>query len=177
MKAEGSKPILFFDCGDTLIDEGTEVKDSRGISVDGELIPGGDELIRTLAERGYTMALVADGFVDTFKNLLGKFDLYKYFSAYAISETVGADKPDRRMFDKALADLSLTERDAENVWMIGNNLERDIKGANKLGMTTVWLDWAPRRSKIPADKWEEPDYTIKTPLELLQVLEGELSPR
>ena len=55
--------------------------------------------------------------------------------------------------------------------MVGNNLERDIAGANALGLISVWLDWAPRRSKTPADALEVPDYTIKSPLELLGVLD------
>ena len=38
-------------------------------------------------------------------------------------------------------------------------------------MISVWLDWAPRRSKIPADDSELPTFTIRTPLELLAVLE------
>ena len=164
------KPILLFDCGDTIIDEGTEVKDARGASLDGELIPGADVLIRALAEKGYTMALVADGFEDTFKNLLGKFDLYEFFPVRAVSETVGADKPDRRMFETALGRLGIAPVDYGRVWMIGNNLERDMGGAKRLGLTTVWLDWAPRRSKVPADHWEIPDYTIRKPLELLELL-------
>lgn len=166
--------ILFFDCGDTIIDEGTEIKNGKDVAIDGELIPGSDELIRILADEGYTMALVADGYTDTFKNLLGKFDLYRYFSSYAISEEVGADKPDKRMFEKALNELSIPEEKREQVWMIGNNLERDIKGANQSGLTSVWLDWAPRRSKVPADKWEVPDYIIKNPLELLDLLKKNL---
>ena len=165
------KPVLFFDCGDTLIDEGTEVKDEHGISLDAELIPGGDVLIRTLAERGYTMALVADGYTDTFKNLLGKYGLYDYFSAYAISQEVGVCKPDPRMFLKVLDDLQISEEGRDNVWMIGNNLARDIKGANRLGLVSVWLDWAPRRSKIPADQWEIPNHTVKTPLEIIDLLD------
>jgi putative hydrolase of the HAD superfamily len=54
--------------------------------------------------------------------------------------------------------------------MVGNNLERDIRGANQLGVISIWLDWAPRRSKIPADEHEVPAYTIKQPRELLAVL-------
>ncbi|MDQ2998003.1 MAG: hypothetical protein M3R61_13250 [Chloroflexota bacterium] len=45
-----------------------------------------------------------------------------------------------------------------------------LAGANALGMISVWLDWAPRRSKIPADASEQPAFTIRTPLELLAVL-------
>ena len=55
--------------------------------------------------------------------------------------------------------------------MVGNNLERDIKGANQLGLISVWLNWSPRRSKIPADASEVPQYTIKLPLELLTIID------
>ena len=55
--------------------------------------------------------------------------------------------------------------------MIGNNLERDVKGANQLGIVSVWLDWAPRRSKIPADASEVPLHTIKLPLDLLPIID------
>ena len=55
--------------------------------------------------------------------------------------------------------------------MVGNHLGRDIKGANALGLTSVWLDWAPRRAKAPADATEQPDFTIKTPLELLELID------
>lgn len=164
------KPILFFDCGDTIIDEGTEIKDERGVSLDADLIPGGDELIRTLAEQGYVMALVADGYVDTFRNLLGKYDLYELFSAYSISEVVGVCKPDARMFNTAVDQLGINDVPAQDIWMIGNNLARDIRGANQLGFVSVWLDWAPRRSKTPADSLEVPDHTIHEPLELLDLL-------
>ena len=92
------------------------------------------------------------------------------FDAYAISEEVGVSKPDRRIFDYALEQLNIDERHYGKVVMVGNSLARDIKGANQLGMITVWLDWAPRRSKTPADESEKPDYTIKAPLELLDIL-------
>lgn len=49
---------------------------------------------------------------------------------------------------------------------------RDIKGANQLGLISVWLDWAPRRRKVPAGKLEVPQYIIEEPLELLPVIES-----
>jgi putative hydrolase of the HAD superfamily len=80
-------------------------------------------------------------------------------------------KPDERMFIHAMKQLGIKQEDYGRVVMVGNNLERDIKGANKLGMISVWLDWAPRRSKVPADALEKPDYTIKLPLDLIGVVE------
>jgi putative hydrolase of the HAD superfamily len=55
--------------------------------------------------------------------------------------------------------------------MVGNNLARDIRGANSLGIISVWLNWSPRYPIIPADHAEQPRFTIKTPLELLDVLD------
>jgi putative hydrolase of the HAD superfamily len=127
-------------------------------------------LLRELKMLHYPLALVADGPAETFTNNLGPYGLYEVFDAYAISEKVGVSKPDRRMFDHALIQLNIAQKDYGNVVMVGNNLSRDIKGANQLGIISVWLDWAPRRSKTPANSSEKPAYSIKTPLELLDIL-------
>lgn len=162
---------ICLDCGDTLIDEGTEVKDEWGVAWQGELIPTAAELVEELKRRGYKLALVADGPCGTFENLLTMHNLYHHFDALAISELVGVEKPDPRMFCHALDQLGIGRKDYPRTVMVGNNLARDIKGANALGMVSVWLDWAPRRPKIPADESEMPQYIIKHPLELLAVIE------
>lgn len=158
------------DCGDTLVDEGTEIKDETGTTLSAELIPGAAELVRELKQRGYRLALVADGPEGTFRNVLTHHGLYDSFEVMAISELVGCEKPDPRMFQHALEGLQLQPADCCRVVMVGNHLGRDIKGANALGFITVWLDWAPRRAKVPADPSEKPHYTIKHPLELITLL-------
>ena len=50
--------------------------------------------------------------------------------------------------------------------MVGNNLARDVRGANQVGITSVYLNWTTRYPRTPADPLEEPDYTITEPLEL-----------
>jgi HAD superfamily hydrolase (TIGR01549 family) len=159
------------DCGDTLVDEATEVKTPAGISLRADLIPGAGELMRELKQRGYPLALVADGPADTFTNNLHPHSLYDLFDVYAISEHVGVDKPHPDIFHHALKQLNIEPPDYSKVLMIGNNLERDIKGANQLGLISVWLDWSPRRSKIPADASEVPQFTIKLPLDLLPIID------
>jgi putative hydrolase of the HAD superfamily len=160
---------ICLDCGDTLIDEGSEVKDGE-ISLRAELIPGADRLLHALKERGYALALVADGPQATFFNNLEPYGLYDLFDVYAISDQVGVEKPHPAIFHHALEQLGVAPADYDKVVMVGNNLERDVKGANLLGMYSVWLDWAPRRSKTPADASEQPMFTIKTPLDLLDLL-------
>jgi putative hydrolase of the HAD superfamily len=161
---------VLLDCGDTLVDEGSEVKTPEGVSLQAQLIPTAAELVAALKGRGYPLALVADGPCATFPNNLGPYGLFDLFDATAISEEVGAVKPDAAMFEAALARLAIPQEERGRVVMVGNNLERDIAGANALGLITVWLDWAPRRSKVPANALEVPDYTIKLPIELLDVL-------
>jgi glycerophosphoryl diester phosphodiesterase len=162
---------ICLDCGDTLADEATEIKDASGGTLRAALIPGAVELLRELSRRGYRLALVADGYPATFANVLTQHRIYDYFDAFAISDHLGCLKPDARIFIHALEQLGIQPEEYGRTLMLGNNLARDVKGANALGMISVWLDWSPRRAKIPADESEVPRYTIKQPLELLQLIE------
>ncbi len=161
---------ICFDFGDTLADEATEVKDETLTTLRAELIPGAGEVVKALKRRGYPLALVADGRPGTYRNVLTQHGLYDLFDAFAISEQVGVEKPDARMFEHALEALGIAPEQYGRTIMVGNHLGRDVKGANALGMIAVWLDWAPRRSKIPADESEIPRYTIKQPGELLDIV-------
>lgn len=162
---------ICLDSGDTLVDEGTEIKDEHEVTQRAELIPGAAQLVQELKRRGYPLALVADGPVGTFRNVLGHHGLYPLFDALAISGEVGVEKPQPAIFHHALQQLGIAPSDYDRVIMVGNNLERDTKGANQLGLISVWLDWAPRRSKIPADQTEAPHFTLKQPLDLLAILD------
>lgn len=162
---------ICFDFGDTLADEATEVKDETLTTLQAELIPGAGDMIHELKRRGYKLALVADGRPGTYVNVLSQHGLYDLFDAFAISEELGVEKPNQYMFTYALDQLGVAPLDYHRSMMVGNNLERDIKGANGLGLISVWLDWAPRRSKVPADESEVPQYIIKEPRQLLDLIE------
>jgi putative hydrolase of the HAD superfamily len=161
---------IFLDSGDTIVDEATEIKDHNQVTQKASLIPGAAETVRALKTLGYPLALVADGPAGTFTNVLGHYGLLDLFDALAISGQVGVEKPDPRIFRCALERLRIPPAQYGQVLMVGNNLERDVKGANLIGLVSVWLDWAPRRSKIPADETERPRYTIKNPLDLLDLV-------
>jgi putative hydrolase of the HAD superfamily len=161
---------ICFDFGDTLVDEATEVKDQTATTLYAELIPGAECLIREIKKRAYRIALIADGRPGTYLNVLSYYNLYSLFDAVAVSELVGVTKPDPQLFIAALDQLGIYPRDYSHCVMVGNHLARDIRGANNLGMISVWIDWSPRRSKIPADQSEIPRYTIKEPLDLLDLL-------
>lgn len=163
---------IFLDCGDTLIDERTEVKlpDSE-VVIRADLIPGAREMMGALKAAGHKLILVADGPRQTFVNMLGHHGLWDHFDAHIISEDVGVHKPDARMFDAALKAAGLTRADAGAVMMVGNNLSRDICGANALGITSVFLAWSTLRTHEPANLSEVPDHRIESPLELPGLIE------
>lgn len=170
MQPRGRLLAICLDSGDTLVDEATEVKNSAGETQVAELIPGAAELVCALQAEGYPLALVADGPVGTFRNVLGHFGLFERFAVRAISGALGVEKPDPAIFRYALDALGIAPQDYGRTIMVGNNLERDVAGANALGMVSVWIDWSPRRRKVPISSLERPDYRIKTPLELLSVI-------
>lgn len=163
---------IFLDCGDTLIDERTEEKlpDSE-VVIRADLIPGAKEMMDSLKAAGHKLILVADGPRQTFVNMLTHHGLWDHFDAHIISEDVGVHKPDARMFDAALAAAGLTRDDTWRTVMVGNNLSRDICGANALGITSIFMAWSTLRTHEPANPSEVPDYRIETPAELPGLLE------
>ncbi|RED63243.1 HAD family hydrolase [Cohnella lupini] len=165
------KLIVFLDSGDTIVNEETEIRDAEGIVISAGLIPGSDVMVKTLYERGYTLVLVADGDAQSFKNVFNQHGLYDYFTAMIYSENIKATKPNPRMFKAAAGAIELTEQDYSRIVMVGNNLSRDIKGANALGITSVFLSWTSRYPHTPADDSERPVHTIREPLDLLELVD------
>lgn len=162
--------VVLLDCGDTLADEATEVKDADGVTLRATLIPGAARMVRRLRAAGHALALVADGSRGTFENILKPRRIWRLFDAYAISQEVGVSKPDPRMFEHALSALGVSAAEYPYVVMVGNNLARDVRGANALGLTSIWLNWSPRRSKVPQDELEVPDYTAVKPADVVRIV-------
>lgn len=164
--------ILFVDSGDTFVDETSEKRDDSGIVQDAKLIEGGEEAIRFLHNEGYTICLVADGERESFENIYAKYKLRDCFDGFIVSEDIGVKKPDPKMFEKAMEELGLDDKDKERIVMIGNNLKKDIAGANKFGIRSVWVNWSDRYfNNIEEDDWE-PDFTVKTADEILSLIKN-----
>lgn len=162
--------IIFTDSGDTIVDEETQQIDENDIVISAELIPGAKQTLLELYREGYRIALVADGKWDSFQNVFRQHGLLDCFEALIVSERVGCEKPDVKMFDEAMKQMKLTQKDKQKIVMIGNNLKKDIAGANRFGITSVWLNWSKRYYHTI----EEPDwkaiYEISLPKELPDLL-------
>lgn len=170
MKRE-KRIVLFTDIGDTIIDEGTEVRDAEGTVIHADCIPGARETMRAIHDAGWPVVMVADGTVQSFRNTMRENGLDDIFAARIISEAVGAEKPDGRMFRAAMDAMGLTEEDRHRIVMVGNNVKRDILGANRAGIRSVLLTWYSRRPFDEDGPLEHPDRRIARPEELLPLLE------
>ena len=162
---------LLFDLGDTIIIEESEVKDAEETTLQADLIPGMAEALRQFKTQGLRLALVADSRPNTPPNVLRQHALYDLFDALAISEVVGATKPDPYIFRVALDALGISESDYGRVVMVGNNLERDIAGANRLGLISIFFHWNDRRRSLPLADDEKPQYTVSLASELIALIE------
>jgi len=162
---------LFFDLGDTLMIEASEVKNAEETTLYADLIPGMAEALRHFKTQGRRLALVADSRPDTPTNVLRQHHLLELFETLAISEVVGATKPDPVIFRVALDALNISTKDYGRVAMVGNNLERDVVGANRLGLISVFLHWNERRRTQPLTAEEQPRYTVHSAQELITLIE------
>lgn len=162
---------LFFDLGNTIMDEATEVKDETETTQHAELIPGMADVLRHLKSQGHRLAIVADARPNTPINVLKQHGLLELFEYLAVSDCIGAEKPNPRIFEAAFEALHISPTDYARVAMIGNNLERDIVGANLLGMISIFYHWNERRRTQPLMSEEQPRYTITSPSELLALIE------
>ena len=88
----------------------------------------------------------------------------------AAGSEVGECKPSPKMIRRAMEALGLEDGDKKRILMAGNNLKRDILGANRFGIASVLMSWSPRYCMTPEDPEEEPDYTVRTPGELAALL-------
>lgn len=163
--------IIFTDSGDTIIDESSQVYNDDGIVTRAELIPEAGEVLKSLHEEGYRIALVADGEWESFQNVYRENGLGDCFEQWIVSEVVGEQKPARSMFETAMEKMCLTDVDKPRIVMVGNNLKKDVAGANRFGITSIWMDWSPRYfHQVEEPDWQ-PDYTVKSPRELKSLID------
>ena len=110
------------------------------------------------------LAIVTDAQSAYARSELHKVGLLGYFDPIIVSGDHGYRKPDRRLFQLALDGMGAA---AENALYVGNDMYRDIHGAQEAGLTTAMFD-SDQGEKIYQDC--QPDYTITDFRDLLPIL-------
>jgi FMN phosphatase YigB (HAD superfamily) len=116
-------------------------------------------VLEKLAER-YRIGIVSN-FYGNLEAICAGTCIGRYVDVAVDSETVGATKPDPRIFQAALDALATS---ADRAVFVGDSLPRDMEGARRLGMRHIWLHPGATTACCPSDT------VIASVGELLRVL-------
>lgn len=101
------------------------------------LMEGAAEVVRIL--RGNCrLAIVTNGLTDVQRGRFGRSPISSHFDEITISEEVGTQKPDPRIFAYTLDRMG--HKDKRTVLMVGDSLSSDIQGGVNFGIDTCWFN-------------------------------------
>jgi putative hydrolase of the HAD superfamily len=119
------------------------------------------DTVRWFRERGCLLALLTNGAHEAQRTKIERFELEGLFDAILIEGALGYGKPDPRVYRHALDALGVAPTDT---WMVGDNLEWDVGGPQKLGIVGIWID--AKGQGVPATSAVRPDRIIRSLSEL-----------
>jgi putative hydrolase of the HAD superfamily len=125
--------------------------------------------IERIKNSGYRVGVISDGLAIKQWEKLIRLGLQNIFDTVVVSEEVGVEKPDIKIFETACAQL---ETEPENCMYIGDRLDSDILGANKAGMVSVRLLRGKYKDIKPQGLQERPDFEIRRLEEVLDILKN-----
>jgi putative hydrolase of the HAD superfamily len=109
------------------------------------------------------LGLVTNGDASQQRDKIERFGLARFFDVIVIEGEFGAGKPDEVVYRHALAALGARP---ERASMVGDHLEFDVAGSQRLGMRGIWIDRAG--AGLPAAGAVKPALIIRSLDELLR---------
>ena len=106
--------------------------------------PDVEPALAALGERGFRLAVVSN-WDHRLPLVLARLGLARYFAAIVFSSLVGFEKPDRRIFDRAVGELGTL---AAATLHVGDSTREDVEGAQAAGMQALLLDRRQRRGDL-----------------------------
>lgn len=109
-----------------------------------EVYDGLAEHLDVLADEGMRLAILSNGPVEQQSRKLGRTGIDRRMVDTVISEGVGMEKPDGRIFRLALERAG----GGPDSWMVGDDPVNDVAGGRAAGLRTAWVGhgtaWADR---------------------------------
>ncbi len=99
------------------------------------LMPGAIDLLRTIRDRGLRIGCLSNGFKEVQFRKIRTAGLEPWIDLVVLSDDIGVNKPDRRIFEYAMERSGDT--DPTHHLMIGDNPDTDIRGALGAGWHAV----------------------------------------
>ena len=108
-----------------------------GLSSAVALIENAYDITKYLYNKGYKLYVVTNGLVKLQKPRITNSKIAKYISDIIISEEVNSSKPNPKIFNVLLNKINLKPN---QVIMIGDSLEKDMKGAKNASIKSIWYN-------------------------------------
>ncbi len=88
--------------------------------------------------RCYDIYIITNGFSTVQKSRISLSGIRPFLKGVFISEELGADKPEKLFFEKALE--SVKEKDHSRILVVGDSITSDMQGGKNAGLTTCIYD-------------------------------------
>ena len=134
------------------------------------LFPESVACLTAWREAGIRLGMVTNGDASQQRDKIARHGLAGYFDVIVIEGEFGAGKPDEVVYRHALDTLGASPADT---CMVGDHLDFDVAGAQRLGMQGIWIDRTA--GGLPAGCLVRPDRVIRS-LEELGLGRRKLSP-
>lgn len=118
-----------------------------------ELCPHALEVMAELKQR-YPIAILSNGFGSLQHTKVERSGLTPYVDQVILSDELGINKPDPRIFQHALSLMGNVQ--AEDAVMIGDSYHSDIIGASNAGIPSIWYN--------PQGWWADESVSITAPI-------------
>ena len=93
-------------------------------------------VLRSLRWAGYTVGVISN-IAPPLPRVLDELGISRYLTFAIASDTFGAQKPDRSIFDEG---VRLAKHPAERIAYVDGGVEADVEGCSQLGMLPVLID-------------------------------------
>jgi putative hydrolase of the HAD superfamily len=126
------------------------------------MFPDAHDTLDTLKERGVKLALITNGAAEPQRAKVVRFALEHRFDHIQIEGEHGFGKPEERAYTHAMEVLGVVPQET---WMVGDNLEWEVVGPQRLGIHAIWHDGYG--NGLPSGSPIKPDRIIRRLSELL----------
>ena len=133
--------MLYFGHDDPALGLGLEHEYITRSPFQKQLIADTIEVLQYLKTK-YRLHVITNGFKEVQHIKLNNSGLFEFFEHIIISEEIGFNKPDERIFISALEKINAT---ANECIMIGDDIETVVLGAIRAGMKAVYFNPSKRK--------------------------------
>jgi putative hydrolase of the HAD superfamily len=118
-------------------------------------------LMEELRKNAFLMGIVSNGKGVFQTDNIKALGIHPYLKSIVISEWAGVQKPDSAIFNLAVEEIGVKPSEC---WFVGDHPEKDIKGAKKAGLKTIW------KKHLRWDDAIDADFIIQDLMEIMDIV-------